>query len=117
MNIYEAAIQARELGKHMKRNAWRTASVNVESAVYGLGGHTMRETQLFSAGKRWAPKAADVFADDWELCEPMCDTEPRPAETTVKYAQENGASKRMRRIALATALISLVFSIVALLLK
>lgn len=117
MNIYEASTRARALEKHMKRKAWRVASVSIESEVYDLGGCIMRETHLISAGKRWAPKAEDVLANDWELCNPMRDTEPRPAETTVKYAQENGASKRMRRIALATALISLAISIATLLLR
>lgn len=119
LNIYEAATQALESGKHMKRNSWRIASVSVTRLEYCFGDTKYSDLRLAAAGGAWKPHGEDILANDWELVEPQSDTEPRREERTenVQKSVQPCKCNKLRVITFALAIISLMVSIVALLTK
>ena len=118
MDIHEAAKAALESNKCMKRRAWRMASVGVyEFQLFANGAPTSKPCLSYN-GDPWTPMPEDIFAEDWEVVEPICDTEPHKVDRST--AQNSKERHKCSKILIAASLISIaaiVISIVALLMR
>ena len=114
MDIRTAAILAVETGKCFKRRAWRTAAI--ETVTYEIKGHDWISFECYRMP--WHPRPEDILADDWEVVERQCDTEPKPKpdlSTATPAPPQANNSKKWLTVPLVLAIISMAVAIAAIL--
>lgn len=117
MDIRTAALLAGETGKCFKRRAWRTAAI--ETVTYEIMGHDRISFECYKMP--WHLEPEDILADDREVVERQCDTEPKPKPkpdllAATPMPPQPKTSKKWLAVPLAISLFSLALSIVTILL-
>lgn len=99
--------EALESGRPFKRKAWKQAVVY----IFNDGFEDNNPIYAFwSCGKEWKPCYEDMIADDWELGELPCLTEPqpKPLQPIEIPKKESRISKVLRYFAFVISLIALI---------
>jgi hypothetical protein len=108
MYLNSVVKEALESGRPFKRKAWKQAVVYIFND--GLEDNT--PIYVFSScGKEWKPCYEDIIADDWEIGDLPCPTEPKRPQPIEIPKKESCTSNVLRYFAFIISLVALIVAL------